>query len=94
MFTILKKHLPTKVLFLCFLPIKFTIFEVKECTMKKLVFPFMIVAIIIGLYEQTKDKPNVYILVIAVAVFMYGIMQLSAKVPSKHSETEEEEDAN
>ncbi|MBF6640892.1 hypothetical protein IVB69_05330 [Flavobacterium sp. J49] len=62
--------------------------------MKKLVFPFMIVAIIVGLYEQTKTKPNVYILVIAVAVFMYGIMKLSAKVPSKHSETEAEEDDN
>lgn len=54
----------------------------------------MIVAIIVGLYEQTKAQPNVYILVIAVAVFMYGIMQLSAKVPSKHSETEDEDDAN
>ncbi len=60
--------------------------------MKKLVFPFMIVAIIVGFYEQTKAKPNVFILVIAVAIFMYGVMQLSAKVPSKHSETEDEED--
>jgi hypothetical protein len=62
--------------------------------MKKLVFPFMIVAIIVGLYEQTQPQPNVYILVIAVAVFMYGIMQLSAKIPSKHSEPEEEDDVN
>ncbi|MFN3969021.1 hypothetical protein [Flavobacterium sp.] len=60
--------------------------------MKKLVFPFMIVAIIVGFYEQTKAKPNVFILAIAVAIFMYGVMQLSAKVPSKHSETEDEED--
>lgn len=52
----------------------------------------MIVAIIVGFYEQTKAKPNVFILVIAVAIFMYGVMQLSAKVPSKHSETEDEED--
>lgn len=62
--------------------------------MKKLVFPFMIVAIVVGFYEQTKAQPNVFILVIAVAVFMYGVMQLSAKVPSKHSETENEEDVN
>lgn len=60
--------------------------------MKKLVFPFMIIAIVVGFYEQTKAKPNVFILVIAVAIFMYGVMQLSAKVPSKHSETEDEED--
>ena len=60
--------------------------------MKKLVFPFMIIAIVVGFYEQTQAKPNVFILVIAVAFFMYGVMQLSAKVPSKHSETEDEED--
>ena len=39
----------------------------------------MIVAIIIGLYEQTKAKPNIYILIITIVVFMYGMMQLSAK---------------
>ncbi len=52
----------------------------------------MIVAIIVGLYEQSKAQPNVYILVIAVIIFMYGIMRLSAKIPSKHSDTEEEND--
>ena len=46
----------------------------------------MIVAIIVGLYEQTQPQPNVYILVIAVAVFMYGIMQLSAKITIKQSQ--------
>ncbi len=51
----------------------------------------MIVAIIVGLYEQTKAKPNIFILVIAVVVFVYGIIQLSAKVPSKHSETDGED---
>lgn len=81
-------------LFLCRLPIKFSIFEVKEFNMKKLVFPFMIVAIIVGFYEQSKAKPNVFILIIAVAVFMYGVMKLSAKTPSKYSETEEEEHDN
>ncbi len=62
--------------------------------MKKFVFPFMIVAIIVGLYEQTKAKPNVFILVIAVVIFFYGVMQLSAKTPSKHAETEDEEHDN
>jgi uncharacterized membrane protein YoaK (UPF0700 family) len=47
--------------------------------MKKLVLPFMLVAIIVGLYEQTKAKPNIYILIITIVVFMYGMMQLSAK---------------
>lgn len=54
----------------------------------------MIMAIIVGFYEQTKAKPNVFILVIAVAIFMYGIMRLSAKVPSKHAENEDEENDN
>ena len=63
--------------------------------MKKLILPVMIVAIIVGLYEQTKEKPNVYILAIAVVIFMYGMMRLSAKTPSKYSETKvEQEDDN
>jgi hypothetical protein len=62
--------------------------------MKKLWIPFMFVAIIVGLFEQSKDKPNIYILCAAVAVFMFGMMNLSAKVPSKNQpEEKEEEDA-
>ena len=61
--------------------------------MKKLLIPFVFVAIIVGLFEQSKDKPNIYILCGAVAVFMYGMMQLSAKIPSKHQDEKEEDDA-
>lgn len=39
----------------------------------------MFVAIVIGLYEQTKEKPNLYILIVSIIVFMYGMMRLSAK---------------
>lgn len=60
--------------------------------MKKLVLPFTLVAIIVALYEQSKEKPNVYILCIAIVIFMYGIMRLSAKTPSKNQE-EKEQDA-
>jgi len=60
--------------------------------MKKIILPLMIVAIGVGLYEQSKVQPNVYVMVIAVIIFMYGMMRLSAKTPSKHSETEEEND--
>lgn len=59
--------------------------------MKKLVIPFALVAIIVGLYEQSKDKPNVYILCFAIAVFMFGVMQLSAKTQSKNQEEKEED---
>lgn len=50
----------------------------------------MFVAIAVGLYEQTKVEPNRYIMIIAIVIFMYGMMRLSAKTPSKHSETEDE----
>lgn len=52
----------------------------------------MILAIGIGLYEQSKAQPNLYIMIVAIVIFMYGMMRLSAKTPSKHSETEEEND--
>lgn len=51
----------------------------------------MILAIGVGLYEQTKDKPNLYIMIFAIIIFMYGMMRLSAKTPSKNSETEEDD---
>ena len=55
----------------------------------------MFLAILAGLYEQSKERSNIYIQIIALVVFMYGMMQLSAKTPSKNSEPEnEEEDAN
>jgi uncharacterized membrane protein YiaA len=60
--------------------------------MKKLLLPIMLIAIIVGLYEQTNEKPNLYILSIAIVVFMFGMMQLSSKTPSKNSETAEEKE--
>ncbi|WP_445454717.1 hypothetical protein [Flavobacterium sp. 25HG05S-40] len=60
--------------------------------MKKLLIPIMFVAILVGLFEQSKDKPNIYILCAAVAVFMFGMMQLTSKVPSKNQREKEEED--
>ena len=59
---------------------------------KKLVIPFTLLAIIVGLYEQSKAKPNIYILCIAIVIFMYGVMKLSARTPSKNQE--EKEDGN
>ena len=52
--------------------------------MKKLIIPLMIVAIFVAFYEQSKADSNVYITVIAVVIFMYGMMRLSAKTPSKN----------
>ena len=59
--------------------------------MKKLLLPIIIIAILIAFYEQSLEKKNVYILVIAIAVFMFGMMKLSAKTPSKNQDKEEED---
>ena len=50
----------------------------------------MFVAIIVGLFEQSNDKPNIYILCATVVVFVYGMIQLSAKTPSKNQEENED----
>ena len=58
--------------------------------MKKLLLPIMIIAILIAFYEQSLEKKNVYILVIAIAVFMFGMMKLSAKTPSKNQDKDDD----
>jgi len=58
--------------------------------MKKFIIPIMIVAIIVALYEQVSAEKNVYIMVIAIVIFMMGMMQLSAKTPSKNQDKEDE----
>ena len=49
----------------------------------------MVIAILIALYEQSKEDKNVYIMVIAIVIFMYGMLRLSAKTPSKNQEKED-----
>lgn len=58
--------------------------------MKKLLIPMIIVAIIIAFYEQSKSEKNIYIIIIAIVIFMFGMMRLSAKIPSKNQEKEDE----
>lgn len=60
--------------------------------MKKLYIPIMIIAGGAALYEQSKLKPNIYIMVGAIVLFMYGMMRLTAKVPSKTENNTEEDD--
>lgn len=59
--------------------------------MKKLLIPIMAIAILVAFYEQSLDKKNVYISVIAIVVFMLGMMKLSARTPSKNQEKEEDD---
>jgi hypothetical protein len=59
--------------------------------MKKLLIPMMIVAIIVAFYEQTKADKNIYVMCIAIAIFMFGMLRLSAKTPSKNKEKKEDD---
>ncbi|WP_035671077.1 hypothetical protein [Flavobacterium sp. 83] len=58
--------------------------------MKKFLIPIMVIAIIVALYEQVNAEKNVYVMVVAIVVFMFGMMQLSAKTPSKNQDNEDE----
>ena len=58
--------------------------------MKKLLIPVMVIAICVALYEQNKSDKNVYIIVIAIVIFMMGMMKLSAKTPSKNQESDDD----
>jgi len=59
--------------------------------MKTFKILIMILAISIALYEQVSAEKNIYITVIAIVVFMFGMMQLSAKTPSKNQDKEEQD---
>ncbi|MFV8340860.1 hypothetical protein ACNQGN_00480 [Flavobacterium sp. XS2P39] len=50
----------------------------------------MVIAIMIAFYEQVSAEKNVYIMVIAIVIFMMGMMRLSAKTPSKNQDKEDE----
>jgi len=57
--------------------------------MKAFKIIIMILAISVAMYEQVSEEKNIYIMIIAIVVFMFGMMQLSAKTPSKNNDKEE-----
>ena len=59
--------------------------------MKKIMIPMILVAFLIAFYEQQKANSNVYITVGAIAIFMYGMMRLNAKTPSKNQDKNEDD---
>lgn len=59
--------------------------------MKKILLPIMIIAIIIAFYEQSLEKKNIYVQVISILIFMFGMMKLSAKVPSKNQDKDDDD---
>ena len=65
--------------------------RIENKEMKKIIILIMIVAIVVAFYEQVSPDKNVYVTVIAIVIFMYGMMRLSAKTPSKNQDKEEED---
>lgn len=59
--------------------------------MKKIVILIMLLAILVAFFEQVSAEKNVYVTVVAIVVFMFGMMRLSAKTPSKNQEKEKED---
>jgi nitrate/nitrite transporter NarK len=65
--------------------------SVNPNAMKKLLIPIIIIAIIVALYEQGKADKNVWVMIVAVVIFMFGMMRLSAKIPSKNQDKNEDD---
>ncbi|WP_116787972.1 hypothetical protein [Flavobacterium psychrotrophum] len=54
--------------------------------MKTIYIILMFAAAFIALYEQSLAKPNPYLMVGAIIVFMLGLMRLMSKVPGKNEQ--------
>lgn len=51
----------------------------------------MVIAFLVAFANQKSQRPNVIVTVIAVLVFMFGMMKLSAKIPGKNQEKDDTE---
>ena len=51
--------------------------------MKTIYIILLFAAAFVALYEQSLAKPNVIIMIVAIAIFITGLMKLMSKVPSK-----------
>lgn len=60
-----------------------------KLNMKKLLIPVLFLSGFVLLYEQSKDKPNVYIITAAIVVFMFGLMKLNTKIPHKNNDKDQ-----
>ncbi len=59
--------------------------------MQKFVILIMVLAIGVAFYEQTSADKNIYVMVIAIVIFMMGMMRLSSKTPSKNQDNNEDD---
>lgn len=47
-------------------------------------FILILVGASIAIYAQAEEQQNQYILIIGIAVLMFGLFRLSSRIPSKH----------
>ncbi|WP_322550617.1 hypothetical protein [Flavobacterium psychraquaticum] len=60
--------------------------------MKQFLYVLLFAAVgILSLIEQSKEVPNQFIMIGALAVFMYGLFQIMKKVPTKKEEDNDTE---
>lgn len=57
--------------------------------MKKILIPVLFVTGFVLLYEQSKDKPNLFIISAAIVIFMFGLMKLNSKIPHKNNDKDQ-----
>jgi hypothetical protein len=90
-FTSLQKKDQKQILILKTLLLK-TLF--KDKIMKQFLYILLFAAVgIFAMIEQSKPAPNRFIMIGAMAVFMFGLFKLMKKIPSKNDgENEEEND--
>ena len=62
--------------------------------MKKFLIPAVVIAAIVLLYEQSQDVPNVYISAASIAVFMYLLYKLNARIPHKNNDSNNSNNSN
>lgn len=56
--------------------------------MKTIYIILFFAAAFVALFEQSKAKPNLIIMVACIVIFMMGLMRLMSKVPSKNQKDE------
>jgi Ca2+/Na+ antiporter len=62
----------------------------KFYSMKKIFILIMIVAFVVAFYVPKGEKYSVIVMAIAVVIFMFGMMKLSSKLPSKNEDEDDE----
>lgn len=69
--------------------IKIVTFENQYIFMKKFLIPIIILVLLAAVFHNFIPIPNVYITCMGVVVFMYLMMKLSSRIPSKDEENQE-----